>query len=96
MICRLHNVNATMAISDSDGDELATIVQRFEELTLDVDRGVTLMGVSNMYVDSFDDDWVVLKRQACVNGVDCVIEAKIEAPLIAVAFDILDFHMTHR
>lgn len=96
MICELHNVNATIVIRDSDDDVLSTIRQRLDFVALDVDRGVTFMGIANMYVDSFDDDWVILKRNACVNGVDCVIEARLEAPLIAVTFDVLDFHMTHR
>lgn len=95
MICKLHNVNATVAVIDSGDETLSTMSHRFEELTLDVDRGASFMGIASMYVDSFDDDWVILKRNACVNGVDCVIEARLEAPLIAVAFDIVDFHMTH-
>lgn len=95
MICKLFDVNVTFVVRDSGDDVLSNISQHLDFLELVVDRGVSLMGVTGMCVDSFDDDWVVLKRECCVNGVVCVVEARIEAPLIAVTFDILDFHMTH-
>lgn len=96
MICQLHDVNVTFTVRDSEDDVLSTIVQRLGFVELDVDRGVSLMGVTGMRVDSFDDDWVVLKRGFSVNGAIVTVEARLEAPLIAVTFDILDFHMTHR
>lgn len=95
MICELHDVGITITVRDLEDNVLSTIRQRADFVAMDVDRGVSFMGVENMHVDAFDDDSVVLSRKACVNGVDCVVEAKLEAPLIAVTFDILDFHMTH-
>lgn len=95
MICKLFDVNVTFVVHDSEDDVLSNTNQHMDLIELVVDRGVTLMGVSGMCVETYDTDCVVLRKRADVNGTDVTVDVRLEAPLIAVTFDILDFHMTH-
>ena len=98
MICNVYEAKVEISFMDSGGRLIAGFDQREYacfEVELD-ERGYCCFGITGMHVDSFDVDCVRLRATKCVNGDDVIVNVRIDAAMVGVPFDILDWFATHR